>query len=111
MRKFIDDLRCLHKSHQFKMSANARVPQLTPEEEQKYRSATVCGNCGKEFGTKREDGTTVIKVRHHGHVTNKFIGAWCSLCNIRNNNRYFQDYCCLPQLLWIRWLLHHQVCY
>jgi hypothetical protein len=72
------------------MSSNARVPQLAAEEEQKYKSATVCENCKKEFGSRREDGTKVVKVIHHDHVTNKFVGAWCSLCNIRNNNRYFK---------------------
>jgi hypothetical protein len=61
------------------MSENARVPQLTPEEEEKYNNAKVCENCQKEFGTKRDDGTKVIKVKHHDHVTNKFVGAWCSL--------------------------------
>jgi hypothetical protein len=62
------------------MTANARVPRLTPEEEERYRNAKVCENCGKEFGTKREEG----------HVNNKFVDAWCSECNIRNNNRYFK---------------------
>jgi hypothetical protein len=51
MRQFINDLRTLHKSHIFRMSANARVPQLTPEEEEKYNNAKVCENCKKEFGT------------------------------------------------------------
>jgi hypothetical protein len=90
MRNFVSDLSDLHKSHMFRMTANARVPQPTPEEEERYLNAKVCENCRKEFDTKRDDGTKVIKVRHHDHVTNKFVGAWCSLCNIRNNYRYFK---------------------
>jgi hypothetical protein len=110
MRNFVDHLKALHTSHKFRMTSNAKVPRLTPEEEQKYNSARVCENCKKEFGTRREDGTEVRKVRHHDHVTNKFVGAWCTLCNIRNNNRYL-NYCCLPQLLRLRWSFHHQIRY
>jgi hypothetical protein len=90
MRQFVDDLRCLHKSHKYRIIANARVPRLTDEEEEKYRNAKVCENCGKEFGTRRDDGTKVMKIKHHDHVTNKFVGAWCSQCNTRNNYRYFK---------------------
>jgi hypothetical protein len=75
MVNFVNDLKCLHTSHRYKMSSNAKGPQLTPEEEHKYRSATRCENCGKEFGTRRDDGTPVEKARHHDHVTNKFVGA------------------------------------
>jgi hypothetical protein len=71
------------------MSSNAKVPQLTPEEEEKYKSVKVCENFSKEFGNK-VDGEKVIKVRHHDHVTNKFIGAWCSRYKFKNNNRYFK---------------------
>jgi hypothetical protein len=78
MIEFINDLNRLHKTHIYKISSNAKVPQLTAEEEQKYRCARVCENCKKEFGTKREDGTKVDKVRHHDHLTNKYVGAWCS---------------------------------
>jgi hypothetical protein len=72
------------------MSANANVPDLTEEEEHKYRSATECEVCHEKFGTKRSDGTKVIKVRHHDHITNKFVGAWCSKCNLNNNNNHFK---------------------
>jgi hypothetical protein len=73
-----------------RMTANARVPRLTPEEEHKYKEAKVCENCKLEFGTRTDEGDNVVKVRHHDHVTNKFVGAWCSRCNFKNNYRYFK---------------------
>jgi hypothetical protein len=44
MRTFVDDLRCLHTSHKFRMTANARVPRLTDEEEERYHNAKSCEN-------------------------------------------------------------------
>jgi hypothetical protein len=90
MIQFIKDLDALHTSHAFQLDHNRKVPVLTEEEEEKYRNSKKCENCGAEFGSKRENGDPVVKVKHHDHVTNMFIGAWCSLCNIRNNNRYFK---------------------
>jgi hypothetical protein len=74
----------------YRFDCNRKVPELTDEEWQRYNSTKKCENCGKEFGTRRDDGSEVCKVKHHDYVTNKFIGAWCSKCNIRNNNRYFK---------------------
>jgi hypothetical protein len=72
------------------MDENKNVPKLTEEEQKRYNEATRCENCKVEFNTMREGCTCVVKVRNHDHVTNNFIGAWCSLCNIRNNNHYFK---------------------
>jgi hypothetical protein len=83
MRNFIDDLSTLHKSHIMRMTTNARVPKLSREEEGKYKEAKTCENCKLEFGTRTIEGDKVVKVRHHDHVTNKFVGAWCSRCNFR----------------------------
>jgi hypothetical protein len=90
MRHFIRDLHDLHTSHMYRFDCNRMVPKLIDEEWQRYNSTKKCENCGLEFGTRRDDGSEVNKVRHHDHVTNKFIGAWCGKCNIRNNNRYFK---------------------
>jgi hypothetical protein len=90
MRHFVNDLDELYIQHSFKMSSNAKVPRLTKEEQEIYDKAKVCANCKKEFRSMRKDGTKVRKVRHRDHVTNKFIGAWCSRCNIRNNFRYYK---------------------
>jgi hypothetical protein len=73
-----------------RFDCNRKVPELSDDEWQRYNSTKKCENCGKEFGTRREDGSVVEKVKHHDYTTNKFIGAWCSRCNIRNNNRYFK---------------------
>jgi hypothetical protein len=35
MRNFVSDLSDLHKSHMFRITVNARVPQSTPEEEER----------------------------------------------------------------------------
>jgi vacuolar-type H+-ATPase catalytic subunit A/Vma1 len=72
------------------LNKNRKVPVLTEEEELKYRNTKKCENCGVEFGSKRYNGEPVVKVRHHDLATNKFFGAWCSLCNMRNKNRYFK---------------------
>jgi hypothetical protein len=82
MRNFIDDLSTLHKSHIMRMTANAKVPRLSREEE-KYKEANTCENCKLEFGTRTIEGDKVVKVRRLHHVTNKFVGAWCSRCNFR----------------------------
>jgi hypothetical protein len=72
----------------WRFDCNRKVPTLSNDEWQRYNTAK-CENCGLEFA-RRVDGTYVEKVRHHDHKTNQFIGAWCSQCNIRNNNRYFK---------------------
>jgi non-ribosomal peptide synthetase component E (peptide arylation enzyme) len=90
MRNFIEDLSTLHKSHIMRMTANARVPKLSRKEEEKYKEAKICETCKLEFGTRTIEGDKVVKVRHHDHVTNKFVGAWCSRCNFKNNFRYFK---------------------
>jgi hypothetical protein len=42
MHNFIQELSTLHNSHIMRMTANARVSQLTPEAEHKYKEAKVC---------------------------------------------------------------------
>jgi CRISPR/Cas system-associated protein Cas10 (large subunit of type III CRISPR-Cas system) len=49
---------------------------LTKEEQEKYDAAEVCEKCKKPF-----DARDCPKVRHHCHVTGKYVGAWCRRCN------------------------------
>jgi hypothetical protein len=73
MRHFISDLNDLHTSHMFRFDCNRKVPELTDDKWQRYNSTKKCENCGLEFGTRRPDGAQVNKVRHHDHVTNKYV--------------------------------------
>jgi hypothetical protein len=87
---FIENVNRLHNSHVNRMTENAKVPRLTLEEQQKYNEAEICGICKKKFNTYDNQGNYIVKVRHHDHVTNKFIGALCSQCNLKENNKYFK---------------------
>jgi hypothetical protein len=43
---------------------------LTKEEQEKYDAAEVCEKCNKPF-----DARDSPKVRHHCHVTGKYVGV------------------------------------
>lgn len=90
MEQFIKDLDALHTSHTYQFENNRKVPLLTREEDERQRNGNKCENCGAEFDKITDSGERVVKVKHHDHKTNKFIEAWCSLCNILNNNIYFK---------------------
>jgi hypothetical protein len=77
VKGFIDALftfrnHCLHK-----YNSHPKIPKLTPEEKERHEHAITCEKCHQEFSKESP------KVRHHDHVTGKYIGPWCRLCNFR----------------------------
>ena len=67
LNKIVNDLRKLHKH-----------PKLTEEEEIDFKNSNICHICE----TKITDG----KVRDHCHLTGKYRGAACKVCNINYHN-------------------------
>ena len=60
--------------------------QETEESKRIFRESQKCGLCGHDF---EEDGFDV-KVRHHDHLTGKFICAAHQDCNVNCHYRYFK---------------------
>jgi hypothetical protein len=77
LKKFADDLNKIHSHCVFKFNSHPKVPKLTPDEQEKHDNAIACEECHKEFLKEHP------KMRHHDHVTGKYIGAWCHECNFR----------------------------
>ena len=50
---------------------------FTPEQEAEFEAATICGNCKKSF---TDDNN---KVRHHCHISGKFLFPCCNNCNLQ----------------------------
>jgi hypothetical protein len=84
LEHFINDLDKLHFTHLIRLQAHPDIPKLIPEEELRYKKAVVCEKCTKGFDKDRR------KVRHHDHVTGKFVGAWCFKCNLLEGSRHFK---------------------
>jgi len=59
------------------MASNLSMEPLTPQQQSQYTNATVCGNCKQPF-THRN-----WKVRHHDHLTGKFLFPCCNDCNLQ----------------------------
>jgi len=59
------------------LSANEPMKVLTYEEQLKHDAATVCVSCNRDFTIDRR------KIRHHCHVTGKYIAPICQVCNLQ----------------------------
>ena len=78
-----------------KNKAPLDIKTLTPEEMNRFNSATKCEICHIEF-----DQTNRLKRKNldHDHYTNKFRYASCTLCNLLNRSQnhtpiYFHNFC------------------
>ena len=77
------------------LSVNEPMKPLTYEENTKHNAAMVCVSCNREFTTDRR------KIRHHCHVTGKYIDAVCQVCNLQlkfrksNDNFFVPCFFCL----------------
>jgi len=67
------------ESHLLNQIVSYQVPMqlLTPQEETDYRNATVCYNCDEAFSSHN------YKVRHHDHLSGRFLFAACNNCNLQ----------------------------
>jgi hypothetical protein len=84
VKEFICALDTIRKTCVFRFQSHPRVPKLTKKEQESYRAATTCEKCKKPFDKKERP-----KVRHHCHVTGRYIGAWCRKCNFLEGMRNF----------------------
>ena len=53
------------------------MDNLSEEEQLIYDAATRCNTCDKIFSERN------AKIRHHDHLTGKFIAATCNTCNLK----------------------------
>ena len=59
------------------LEKNMTMKQLDSEELESYSSATCCNTCHKNFSLSN------WKVRHHDHLSGRFIAATCNNCNLK----------------------------
>jgi hypothetical protein len=76
------------------LQAHRNIPNLTEQKFKRYNEATHCKNCQFQFFTERDDGQRVNKVRHHNHITGKFISAWCWRRNLRAGQKHSKTIVC-----------------
>jgi hypothetical protein len=70
IKEFIQALETIRTSCIFRFQSHPKVPKLTKEKEEKSQAAITCEKCKKPFDKKERP-----KVRHHCHITGKYIGA------------------------------------
>jgi hypothetical protein len=80
--KFVDDLMSLHSLHCELLQRFERLQPLSAEQEFLFKHAQYCAECKGKFTSDNP------KVRHHNHITGKFIGAWCRKCNIHERKNF-----------------------
>jgi hypothetical protein len=85
VQEFIRALDAIRTSCIFWFQSHPRVPKLTTEEQDRYDKAKVCEKCKKPFDAKVQP-----KVRHHCHITGKYLGAWCRKCNLLEGKNHFK---------------------
>ena len=76
----IDALR-LSKNLQKKKDIKDMV--ITPKQKKEHEKCKKCMYCGGDFMINK-------KVRHHDHLTGKYIGALCENCNLQINNHFIE---------------------
>ena len=59
------------------LQQSLRMNPLSAEEQKDYHETDICRSCGRQFTD------SVVKVRHHNHMTGKFVCALCQRCNLQ----------------------------
>src|SRR6266516_6010225 len=77
MSKYYEHIMKEHGAINDILSLQKPMAPLTEAEQERYDAATVCGTCKQKF---TEDN---VKVRHHNHLSGKFIRATCNSCNLK----------------------------
>jgi hypothetical protein len=70
VQEFIRALDTIRTTCIFRLQSHPKVPMLTKEEQDHHDHANVCEKCKKLLNPKNRP-----KVRHHCHITGKYIGA------------------------------------
>jgi hypothetical protein len=76
MSHFYDHIMKEHQAINDILSLQKPMMKISPDELKLYHDAKVCGTCKQAF----TDGNH--KVRHHCHVTGKFLSTTCNNCNL-----------------------------
>jgi hypothetical protein len=58
------------------LSLQKPMAKLTADEQKRYDGASVCGTCKQKLTESN------FKVKHHNHLSGKFIRATCKQCNL-----------------------------
>jgi len=77
MRHFYDHVMREHAVINDILSLQKPKAKLSDDEQKRYDTASVCRTCKQKFTDAN------IKVRHHNHLSGKFIGATCNRCNLK----------------------------
>src|SRR5688572_23326933 len=77
MHHFYDHVMKEHYAINEILSVQKPMVKLTADEQERYDAASVCGTCKQKFTDVN------VKVRHHNHLSGKFIGATCNNCNLK----------------------------
>src|SRR5437867_6913163 len=77
MHHFYEHIMKEHDAINDILSLQKPMAKLTDDEWKRYDAATVCGTCKQKFTTAN------VKVRHHNHLSGKFIKATCNNCNLK----------------------------
>jgi hypothetical protein len=85
VQEFIRALDTIRTTCIFRLQSHPKVRNLTKEEQDHHDHAKVCEKCKKLFDPKERP-----KVRHHCHITGKYIGAWCRKCNFLEGKNHFK---------------------
>jgi len=72
------------------LSVNEPMKVLTYEEQMKHDVVIVCVSCNREFTIDRR------KIRHHCHVTGKYIASVCQVCNLQLKYRKSKEHFFVP---------------
>jgi len=68
------------------LNQNNAMIELTEDQNVSYVLATVCDTCKKELSPIRP------KMRHHCHVTGRYIGPVCQSCNLQLKSRTWNEF-------------------
>ena len=77
MEHFFEHIKKEHKEINKILDKNESMLPLDDEQKEEYYSAKRCNNCNKDFSSIN------WKVRHHCHLTGRFIAATCNNCNLK----------------------------
>ena len=77
MEKFYEHIDKEHKEICELLNINKPMLPLTDEEKRTHKAAKHCKECDAQFTRKNH------KVRHHSHLTGKYISTCCNNCNLQ----------------------------
>jgi hypothetical protein len=85
VQEFVRALDTIRTTCIFRFQSHPKVPKLTKEEQDHHDRTKECEKCKNSFDPKVRP-----KVRHHCHVTGKYLGAWCRKCNVLEGKNHFK---------------------